>query len=36
MRQTARYYIAMSTIDVIPIIGLGIGLYLIFVIAPGV
>jgi F-type H+-transporting ATPase subunit c len=32
----ARYYIAMSTVDVIPIIGLGIGLYLIFVVAPGV
>jgi hypothetical protein len=26
----------MSTIDVIPIIGLGIGLYLIFLIAPNV
>jgi F-type H+-transporting ATPase subunit c len=31
-----RYYILMSTIDVIPIIGLGIGLYLIFLIAPNV
>lgn len=31
-----RYYVAMSTVDVIPMIGLGIGLYLIFGIAPGV
>jgi len=30
-----RFYVAMSTVDVIPIIGLAMGLYLIFVIAPG-
>lgn len=30
----ARFYIAMSTVDVIPIIGLALGLYLIFVVAP--
>ena len=29
-----RFYVAMSTVDVIPIIGLAMGLYLIFVIAP--
>jgi F-type H+-transporting ATPase subunit c len=29
-----RFFIAMSTVDVIPIIGLAMGLYLIFVIAP--
>jgi F-type H+-transporting ATPase subunit c len=31
-----RYYIAMSTIDVIPITALGIGLYLIFIEVPRV
>jgi F-type H+-transporting ATPase subunit c len=31
-----RFYIAMSMIDVIPITGLAIGLYLVFTIAPGV
>lgn len=30
-----RFYIAMSTVDVIPMIGLAIGLYLIFAVAPG-
>ena len=30
-----RFYIAMSTVDVIPMIGLAVGLYLIFAIAPG-
>jgi F-type H+-transporting ATPase subunit c len=29
----ARFYIAMGTVDVIPTIGLGLGLYLIFAIA---
>lgn len=29
-----RFYIAMSTVDVIPMIGLAVGLYLIFAIAP--
>ena len=32
----ARFYIAMSTVDVIPMIGLGLALYLIFAIAPRV
>jgi F-type H+-transporting ATPase subunit c len=30
----ARFYIAMGTVDVVPMIGLAIGLYLIFAIAP--
>jgi F-type H+-transporting ATPase subunit c len=30
-----RFYIAMGTVDVIPTIGLGVALYLIFAIAPG-
>jgi F-type H+-transporting ATPase subunit c len=30
-----KFFIAMSTVDVIPMIGLAIGLYLIFAIAPG-
>ena len=30
-----RYYLAMGTIDVIPMIGVGLGLYLIFGVAPG-
>ena len=30
-----RFYIAMSTVDVIPMIGLAVGLYLIFAVAPG-
>jgi len=30
----ARFYIAMSTVDVIPMIGLALGLYLIFALAP--
>lgn len=29
-----RFYIAMSTVDVIPMIGLAVGLYLVFAIAP--
>jgi F-type H+-transporting ATPase subunit c len=29
-----RFYIAMGTVDVVPMIGLAIGLYLIFAIAP--
>jgi F-type H+-transporting ATPase subunit c len=31
-----RFFIAMSTVDVIPMIGLAVGLYLLFGIAPGV
>lgn len=31
-----RFFIAMSTVDVVPMIGLAVGLYLIFAIAPGV
>jgi F-type H+-transporting ATPase subunit c len=31
-----RFFIVMSTVDVIPIIGLGMGLYLIFAVAPAV
>lgn len=31
-----KFYIAMSTVDVIPMIGLGLGLYLIFGVAPGI
>lgn len=31
-----RFYIAMSTVDVIPMIGLAVGLYLIFAVAPGI
>jgi F-type H+-transporting ATPase subunit c len=30
-----RFFIVMSVVDVIPIVGLAIGLYLIFAIAPG-
>jgi F-type H+-transporting ATPase subunit c len=30
-----KFYVAMSTVDVIPVIGLAIGLYLIFAVAPG-
>ena len=30
-----KFFIAMSTVDVIPMIGLAMGLYLIFAIAPG-
>ena len=30
-----RFYIAMSTVDVIPMIGVGIGLYLVLGVAPG-
>jgi F-type H+-transporting ATPase subunit c len=30
-----RFFIAMSTVDVIPMIGLAMGLYLIFAVAPG-
>lgn len=30
-----RFFVVMSVIDVIPIIGLAIGLYLIFAVAPG-
>jgi len=30
-----RYYLAMGTIDVIPMIGVGLGLYLIFGVASG-
>lgn len=30
-----RFFIAMSTVDVIPMIGLAVGLYLIFAVAPG-
>jgi F-type H+-transporting ATPase subunit c len=29
-----KFFIAMSTVDVIPIIGLAMGLYLIFAVAP--
>jgi F-type H+-transporting ATPase subunit c len=29
-----KFFMAMSTVDVIPIIGLAMGLYLIFVVAP--
>ncbi len=29
-----KFFIAMSTVDVIPMIGLAVGLYLIFAIAP--
>jgi F-type H+-transporting ATPase subunit c len=29
-----RFFIAMSTVDVIPMIGLAVGLYLVFAIAP--
>lgn len=29
-----RFYVAMGTVDVIPMIGLAMGLYLIFAIAP--
>jgi F-type H+-transporting ATPase subunit c len=31
----ARFFIVMSVIDVIPIVGLALGLYLIFAVAPG-
>lgn len=31
----SRFYIAMGTVDVIPMIALALGLYLIFAIAPG-
>ena len=31
-----KFFIAMSTVDVIPMIGLAIGLYLIFAVAPGI
>lgn len=31
----AKFFIVMSVVDVIPIIGLAIGLYLIFAVAPG-
>jgi F-type H+-transporting ATPase subunit c len=31
-----KFFVAMSTVDVIPIIGLALGLYLIFVVAPGI
>jgi F-type H+-transporting ATPase subunit c len=30
----AKFFIVMSTVDVIPIIGLAIGLYLVFAVAP--
>jgi len=30
-----RFFIVMSVVDVIPIVGLAIGLYLIFAVAPG-
>ena len=30
-----RFYIAMSTVDVIPMIGVAIGLYLVLGVAPG-
>lgn len=29
-----RFFVAMTTVDVIPIIGLAIGLYLVFAVAP--
>lgn len=31
----AKFFVVMSVVDVIPIIGLAIGLYLIFAVAPG-
>ena len=31
-----KFFIVMSTVDVIPIIGLALGLYLIFAVAPGI
>ena len=31
-----KFFIVMSVVDVIPIVGLAIGLYLIFAVAPGV
>lgn len=31
----ARFFVTMSMVDVIPVIGLAIGLYLIFAVAPG-
>jgi len=30
-----RFFVVMSVVDVIPIVGLGLGLYLIFAVAPG-
>jgi F-type H+-transporting ATPase subunit c len=30
-----RFFVVMSVVDVIPIIGLALGLYLIFAVAPG-
>lgn len=30
-----KFYIVMSTVDVIPMIGLALGLYLLFAVAPG-
>lgn len=30
------FYVALSMVDVIPIIGLALGLYLIFAVAPGI
>ena len=32
----AKFFIVMSVVDVIPIIGLAIGLYLVFAVAPGI
>jgi F-type H+-transporting ATPase subunit c len=32
----ARFFIVMSVVDVIPIIGLGLGLYLIFAVGPSI